>query len=218
MAGTRDSGLGIGKESEIDESPIPNPESRHEWEEMALVGRIARPHGLKGQVAVNPETDFVEERFAAGASVWTRSSAGEEQLTVASLRLQNGRPIVGFIGFDRIEDVERLAGQELRVPEDALQPLQAGTYYEHQLVGCVVETTTGDVIGEVAKVEGGAGASRLVVDGPRGEILIPLAVDICVDIDVARKRIRINPPEGLLELNETRRGRRSAVGSRQEER
>lgn len=176
---------------------------------MALVGRVARPHGLRGHVVVNPETDFVEERFAAGAIVWTRSSAGEEQLTVASLRLQSGRPIVRFVGFDRIEDVERLAGQELRVPEDALQPLQPGTYYEHQLVGCVVETTTGDVVGEVAKVEGGAGASRLVMEGPRGEILIPLAVDICVDIDIVRKTIRINAPEGLLELNETTKKRRT---------
>ena len=218
MAWTRDSGLGVRKESEIDESRTPNPESRHDWEEMALVGRIARPHGLRGQVVVHPETDFIEERFAKGAIVWTRSSAGEEELTVASLRLQNGRPIVGFVGFDRIEDVERLAGQELRVPEDALQPLQAGTYYEHQLVGCVVETTAGHVVGEVAKVEGGAGASRLVMEGPRGEILIPLAVDICVDIDVVKKKIRINPPEGLLELNETRRGRQSAVDSPQEER
>jgi 16S rRNA processing protein RimM len=172
------------------------------WDDMAVVGRVARPHGLKGQVAVNPETDFIEDRFAAGATVWTRSAAGEEQLTVASLRLQNGRPIVGFVGFDRIEDVERLAGLELRVPEDALQPLQPGTYYEHQLVGCVVETTAGDVVGEVTGVEGGAGASRVVVSGPRGEILVPLAVDICVEIDVAHKRIRIDAPEGLLELNE----------------
>jgi 16S rRNA processing protein RimM len=172
------------------------------WDDMAVVGRVARPHGLKGQVAVNPETDFVEDRFAAGSTVWTRSAAGEERLTVASLRLQNGRPIVGFVGFDRIEDVERLAGLELRVPEDALQPLQPGTYYEHQLAGCVVETTAGDVVGEVTGVEGGAGASRVVVSGPRGEILIPLAVDICVEIDVAHKRIRIDAPEGLLELNE----------------
>jgi 16S rRNA processing protein RimM len=172
---------------------------------MAVVGRVSRPHGLKGQVAINPETDFIEERFAEGATVWTRSAAGDEQLTVASMRVQNGRPIVGFAGFDRIEDVERLAGLELRVPEEALQLLQAGTYYEHQLVGCVVETTSGDVIGEVAKVEGGAGASRLVMQGPRGEILIPLAVEICVGIDVANKKILINPPEGLLELNEIRR-------------
>jgi 16S rRNA processing protein RimM len=169
---------------------------------MALVGRIGRPHGLKGHVVVNPETDFVETRFAAGAIVWTRSETGEQPLTVASLRLQNGRPIVGFVGFDRIEDVERLAGQELRVPEDTLQPLEPGTYYEHQLVGCVVETAAGDLIGEVTKVEGGAGASRLVMNGPRGEILIPLAVEICVGIDVEQKKIRIEAPEGLLELNE----------------
>ena len=172
------------------------------WDDWAVVGRVARPHGLKGQVVVKPETDFVEQRFAKGATVWTRSNAGEERLTVSSLRLQNGRPIVGFVGFDRIEDVERLAGLELRVPEDALHPLQPGTYYEHQLIGCLVETTAGDAVGEVTKVEGGAGASRVVVNGPRGEILIPLAVDICVEIDVARKRIRIDAPEGLLELNE----------------
>lgn len=188
------------------ESLIPDPRSPvPDWDDMALVGRIARPHGLKGQVVINPETDFVEQRFARGAVVWTKSSGGEQQLTVASVRVQNGRPVVGFVGFDRIEDVEGLAGQELRVPEDALQPLEANTYYEHQLVGCVVETTGGTVVGEIAKVEGGAGGSRLVVDGPRGEILIPFAVDICVDIDVAQKKIRINPPEGLLELNEVRR-------------
>jgi len=173
-----------------------------DWDGMALVGRIARPHGLRGQVVINPETDFVEERFAEGATVWARSAAGDERLTVASMRVQNGRPVVGFEGFTRVEDVDRLAGVELRVPEETLQPLQAGTYYEHQLVGCIVETAAGDAVGKVAAVEGGAGATRLVMNGPRGEILIPLAVDICVEIDVANKRIQINPPEGLLELNE----------------
>jgi 16S rRNA processing protein RimM len=198
-------------------SPSPQPPAP-DWDNMALVGRIARPHGLRGQVLINPETDFVEERFAEGATIWTRSEAGDEQLTVASVRVQNGRPVVGFEGFTRVEDVERLAGLELRVPEETLQPLQPGTYYEHQLVGCLVETAAGDVVGTVAAVEGGAGATRLAMNGPRGEILIPLAVDICVDIDVANKRIRINPPEGLLELNETRRSRQSAVGSRQQRR
>jgi ribosomal 30S subunit maturation factor RimM len=64
-------------------------------------------------------------------------------------------------------------------------------------------------VGEVAKVEGGGGASRLVTNGPRGEILIPLAVDICVDIDIANRKIRIDPPEGLLGLNETTKTRRT---------
>ena len=214
--GKRESGFD-GDRGGTTEALGPSPEARHDWHDMALVGRIARPHGLRGQVVVNPESDFVEQRFAVGATVWTYSNGAEERLTVVSLRVQNGRPVVAFAGFERIEDVERLAGLELRVPESDLQPLDAGTYYEHQLAGCVVETEDGHVVGDVAKVEGGAGATRLVINGPRGEILIPLAVDICVDIDVEKKKIRIRPPEGLLELNEKglakaapdRRGRRA---------
>ena len=177
---------------------------------MALVGRIAKPHGLRGDVMVNPETDFVEERFAVGATLWTKSDRGQEALTIAAMRVQNGRPVVGFDGFSRIEDVERLAGLELRVPEDALQPLGEHTYYQHQLVGCAVETTSGERIGEVTRVDGGVGGSLLVVNGSRGEVLVPLTLAICVEIDVEAKRIRVEPPEGLIELNETRGSRKAA--------
>jgi 16S rRNA processing protein RimM len=174
------------------------------WDDMVLVGRIARPHGIRGQVVVNPETDFVDERFRVGATLHTRGEAGEETLTISAVRVQGGRPVVGFEGFARIEDVERLAGQELRVPEEALQALEPGSYYHHQLVGCAVETVQGERIGDVERVEGGVGGSRLVVGGRRGEILVPMAAEICVEIDVAAKRIRINPPDGLLDLNEVR--------------
>ena len=186
--------------ADIQQSKINN----QTWDDLVLVGRIARPHGLNGQVIVTPDTDFVDDRFVVGATLWTRSAAGDEALVITSARIQNGRPVVGFEGFERIEDVERLAGQELRVPESELQPLEPGTFYQHQLTGCRVETTDGATVGEVARVEGGAAGSVLAIDGRRGEILIPLAVDICVDIDVAGRRIRINPPDGLLELNETR--------------
>jgi 16S rRNA processing protein RimM len=125
-------------------------------------------------------------------------------LTVASFRVQGGRPVVGFDGFERIEDVEHLAGHELRVPEDTLRALEPGQYYHHQLVGCAVETASGEPVGVVERVEGGTGGSRLVINGTHGEVLIPLATAICVDIDVAAKRIRINPPDGLLDLNEVR--------------
>jgi 16S rRNA processing protein RimM len=168
---------------------------------MVLVGRVARPHGLRGQVIVNPETDFVDDRFKAGATLWTRSDRGEEQLRVTSARVQNGRPVIGFEGFSSIEDVERLAGLDLRIPEEELQPLDAGTYYHHQLIGCAVETVAGERVGEVVNVAGGAAGSLLEVDGARGQVLIPLAVEICVEIDVERKRIRIAPPEGLLDVN-----------------
>ena len=179
---------------------------------MALVGRIAKPHGLRGDVVVRPETDFVEERFAVGATLWTRSDRGEEALTIAEARVQNGRPIVGF-GFTRVEDVERLAGLELRVPEHELQRLAEHTYYQHQLVGCAVETTHGERVGNVERVDGGIGGSLLVVNGDRGEVLVPLTQAICVEIDVGAKRIRIDPPEGLLELNQ--RAAKPAARSRQ---
>jgi 16S rRNA processing protein RimM len=174
------------------------------WDDLVLVGRIARPHGLRGQVVVNPETDFIDERFRSGATLQTRGAAGEETLTVSTYRIQGGRPIVAFVGLDGIDDVERLAGQELRVPEAALQALEPGQFYHHQLIGCVVETIDGGRVGEVERVEGGIGGSRLVVAGDRGEILVPLASAICVEIDPDARRIRIDPPEGLLDLNEVR--------------
>lgn len=193
-------------------SRIPDPGSPV-WDEMVLVGRVARPHGLRGHVAVNPETDFIEERFRPGAIVWTRIDGCDASLTIASVRVQNGRPVIAFEGRLTREDVEPLAGLELRVPEDALRPLDPGHFYEHQLVGCLVETAAGTVVGPVVRVEGGPGGSRLVVDGERSEVQIPLAVDICTDIDVAARRIRIDPPEGLIDLNETKRGRRMRSGS-----
>ncbi|MBM3819959.1 MAG: ribosome maturation factor RimM [Acidimicrobiia bacterium] len=186
-----------------------------DWDSMVLVGRIARTHGLKGHVIVNPETDFPHARFKVGSVLWTRSDGAERTLTISAVRFQQGRPVIAFEGLATIDEVEPLAGQELRVPEDTLQPLEAGQYYQHQLVGCMVETVDGARVGAVAKVEGGAGGTRLVVDGTRGEIQIPFAVDICVDVDVPGKRIRIDPPDGLLELNETKRSRLPAAGRRQ---
>lgn len=173
-----------------------------DWDDMVLVGRIARPHGIRGHVFVTPETDFVAERFVPGATMWARSDRGYEQLTVVAARVQNGRPVIAFDGFSSIDEVARLAGLELRVPEESLQPLAAGAYYQHQLVGCTVETTAGEPVGLVRRVEGGAAGSLLAIDGARGEILIPFALDICREVDIAARLIRIEPPEGLLELNE----------------
>ena len=181
-----------------------------DWDEMAVVGRIVRPHGLRGDVVVHPETDFIEERFQPGASFATRSAAGDEQLIVRTARMAGGRPVVGFAGVASVEQAEGLVGRELRVPEETLQPLGEGMYYLHQLTGCVVSTTAGARVGTVAKVDGGVGSSRLVIEGERGEILIPLANEICVEIDVAAKRIVIAPPDGLLDLNETTRTTRTA--------
>jgi 16S rRNA processing protein RimM len=120
---------------------------------------------------------------------------------VTTVRFQNGRPVIGLEGVETMNDAEALAGLELRVPLEDLAPLPPGTFYHHDLVGCQVVTGRGEEVGTVKGVEGTVGGSRLVVDGARGEILIPLATEICRTIDVPGKRIVIEPPEGLLDLN-----------------
>jgi 16S rRNA processing protein RimM len=172
-----------------------------EWEDMVLVGCVARPHGLRGHVVVDPETDFVDPRFAGGERLWMWADDAVAEMTIASSRLLGRRPIVGFAGRKRREEVEAFAGLELRVPEENLEALPEGRYYHHQLRGCLVETTAGDTVGRVARVDDGMGEGCLVVTGLAGEVLVPLANDICVEINVDRGHIRIEPPEGLLDLN-----------------
>ena len=84
---------------------------------------------------------------------------------------------------------------------DTLAGLPRGTFYRHDLVGCQVQTSAGAAVGVVQGVEGTLDRSRLVVQSPDGEVLIPLVTAICTSIDVEAKRIVIDPPEGLLELN-----------------
>ena len=172
------------------------------WREMALVGRVARAHGNRGQVIVNPETDFPEERFKAGAEVFIERGGQVEALRIAAMRFQHARPVLTLEGVATMNDAEALAGYELRVPVDRLAKLPENTFYRHDLIGCRVETADGRPIGTVTDVEGDAGGSRLVVAGERGEVLVPLAVEICPAIDPAGKRIVIAPPDGLLQLNE----------------
>jgi 16S rRNA processing protein RimM len=168
---------------------------------MAIVGRIARPHGLRGQVVVIPETDFLEDRFHAGAELFVERGGRVEPLTIAHVRFHQQRPIVGFVGIGTIEAAAPLGGLELRVPADRLAVLPAGTFYRHDLVGCRVETRAGEPVGTVREVEGTLAGSRLVVAAAGGDVLIPLASEICPVIDPAGKRIVIDPPAGLLELN-----------------
>jgi 16S rRNA processing protein RimM len=171
------------------------------WDDMAVVGRIARAHGIRGQVIVNLETDFPGERFRPGAQLFVQRGGAVERLSVTTVRFQHDRPVIGVDGVDTMTDAEALAGLELRVPTDQLLPLPDGTFYHHDLIGCRVETTDGRPIGVVRAVEGPLSGSRLVVDGGRGEILIPLASQICVEVDMTARRIVVAAPEGLLDLN-----------------
>ncbi|HKT81429.1 MAG TPA: ribosome maturation factor RimM [Vicinamibacterales bacterium] len=171
------------------------------WDEMAVVGRIARPHGIRGQVIVNLETDFPHERFQQGAELFIKRGGQVDAVVVDAVRFHRERPVIALRGVEDMNAAVALRGAELRVPIERLAALPRGTYYRHDLVGCRVETQSGETIGEVADVEGSTGGSRLVVATEKGEVLVPLVETICVVIDPGAKRIVIDPPEGLLELN-----------------
>ena len=172
-----------------------------ERDEAILVGVVARSHGNRGEVILNSETDFPEDRFRPGAKLDGHAKDGREiTLEVETMRIHQGRPVIRFAGYESIGDAETLAGVELTVAGSDAPLLPDGEYYHRDLIGCDVVTGNGAQIGQVTEVQGERGANRLVVKGRRGELLIPLADEIC-RVDLAERRIIVTPPEGLLELN-----------------
>ena len=190
--------------------PAKNGDGSSAWVEMVAVGRVARAHGNKGEVIINLETDFPERRFQNGNVVYGLIDGETKPFLIERVRFHGGRPVVELEGINSMNAAEALAALELRVPEAELATLPRDTYYRYQLIGCVVETINGTVVGTVTAVEGVVGAQRLLVR-PSGEtfkvgneIEVPLAAPICVHIDASEKRIIVDLPDGLLELNEQR--------------
>lgn len=172
-----------------------------DWASMVLVGRVVRPHGLRGQVVIASETDFGAERFAVGAVVWRETGGGVGGLTVADSHRQGDRWVVAFEGVATVEAAEELRGVELRIPESARMPLGPDEYYLYDLVGCQVQTAAGVEVGRVQAVYTGAGSALLSVDRNGAEVLVPLVKAMCPEVDVAGRRIVVDPPEGLLDVN-----------------
>jgi 16S rRNA processing protein RimM len=171
-----------------------------EREDFVSVARIIRPQGRSGEVIAELLTDF-PERFARLDRAWVELQSGERlRLELENSRLHKGRVALKFAGYDSISAAEQLRGAGVMVARDQLVELPEDTYYDFDLIDCEVVTTDGRRLGRVAQVlDYGAAPLLEARDGDR-ELLIPLVLSICVEIDTARKRIVVNPPEGLLDL------------------
>lgn len=165
---------------------------------LLLVGRVARAHGIRGHVIVNPETDFMEERYRVGQRLLVGAAGHAREYEIEEARFHQGRPIVRFAGVGTMTEAEAFSGSELWLREAELDPLPAGTFYRHDLVGCEVRNKDGEVLGRVTAVEGSLDRSYLVVGE---DVMIPLVADICVAVDIAKRRVTVDPPEGLIDLN-----------------
>ena len=166
-----------------------------------VVGRIARAHGIAGEVAVEVRTDSPEVRFADGASVDT-DPPERGPLTVRRTRWHSGRLLVSFEGVADRTAAEALRGT-LLVADSMTSPRgdDPDEFWDHDLEGLVAVTVTGTVLGEVEQVTHPPGADLLVIRAANGsELLVPFVRAIVPEVDLAGRRIVVDPPPGLLEL------------------
>jgi 16S rRNA processing protein RimM len=161
---------------------------------------VLKTQGRRGEVAVATHSD-VPDRFSAGMQLWALGEDGaRRQVQVEELWPHQRALVLKFAGVDSISDAEALLGCELQVPREERAQLDSGWTYVSDLVGCVV--ADGDrEIGTVKDVQFGAGeAPLLIVKGAR-EYEIPFAEAYLKNVDLEGKRILMELPEGMLELN-----------------
>jgi 16S rRNA processing protein RimM len=163
-------------------------------EPTVAVGRITRPHGVDGEVAVFVLSE-VEGRFAEGAVVWLEDGRA---LTVESSRPHKDRLLVRFREVADRTQADALHGALLLVPESMSPPLPEGSWWDHQLTGCEVETETGRALGTLTDViHTAANDVWSAVDEEGHETLVPVLKDVLVDVDVGAKRIVVREIPGL---------------------
>ncbi|MEP7340984.1 MAG: ribosome maturation factor RimM [Acidobacteriota bacterium] len=174
-------------ESQIDDDPI-------------TIAYIARPQGIRGEVIADLLTDF-PERFASLEILQVKKANGDLlNLRLESHRPHKGRILLKFAGYDTMDAAEDLRDARVIIEQDQLVKLPEDSYYEFDLIGCDVVMVSGEPVGRVTGVRHYGAAPLLAVGNGEREHLIPLVSCICPEVDVANKRVVIDPPEGLLEL------------------
>ena len=162
------------------------------WVTVALLGRTRGNRGELTAVSLSSKP----ERFENLREVWLFGAG--DRYEVEFTWFHDATLIFKFKGIDTISDAEKLIGQEVRVPFSERVALDPGEFFETDIVGCeVFDRRTGKSLGIVREWQDGGGAGVLAV----GDLLIPFARSICVGIDPAARRIEVELPEGLEDLN-----------------
>ena len=160
---------------------------------------LSRAWGIRGELIAIPFSDHPERYESLGRVYLFSEGRGPESFEVESVRSQSGSLLFKFRGVDSMTDAEPWRGAEVRIPREERVALDSGEFFLSDLIGCeVVERGTGCSLGRVTGWNEG-GASGLLQVGE--DLLIPFVRAICVVIDTAAKRIEVEAPEGLLDVN-----------------
>ena len=168
-----------------------------------VVGRVVKAHGVTGEIVVEVRTDDPDLRFRPGVSLRGKPSRGgqETRYVVESVRDHGGRLLVRLGGVADRNAAESLRGTLFLVDSADLPPIEdPDEFYDHQLEGLRVVTTSGTVVGPVSEVLHTAAGELLSVRTEDGEVLVPFVSAIVTSVSLADQTIVIDPPEGLLEL------------------
>ncbi|MBU5594583.1 ribosome maturation factor RimM [Amphibacillus sp. MSJ-3] len=164
------------------------------------VGKIVNTHGIKGEVKVVRITDF-EQRFKQGNQLYLFLKDQKEPIVVKiqSHRKHKQFDMLLFEGLTSINDVEHFKEGILKVSEADLHPLEEGSYYYHEIIGCEVRTTTGESLGSISEILApGANDVWVVKRKNDKDLLIPYIEPIVKQVNVKDKYVVIEPMEGLL--------------------
>jgi 16S rRNA processing protein RimM len=167
------------------------------------VGRVVKAHGVIGEVVVEVRTDDPELRFAPGTVLRAKASDHRERnYVVAAVRPHGGRLLLRLDGVADRAAADALRGSVFVIDSADLPPIdEPDTYYDHQLEGLLVRTTTGRDIGTVAEVLHTAAGELLAVKrAEAAELLVPFVSAIVTSVSLESSVVEIDPPEGLLEL------------------
>ncbi|ACY98959.1 MULTISPECIES: ribosome maturation factor RimM [Thermomonospora] len=168
-------------------------------DDQVVVGRIGRPHGVRGEVTVDVRTDDPDARFAPGAVLDT-DPPHLGPLTVERARWHVGRLLLRFTGVDDRTAAEKLRGTWLVVDTGDLPPLEdPDEFHDHELIGLTAVTTDGTPVGTVRDILHYAQDLLVIRRETGGEALVPFVAALVPEVDVAGGRIVIDPPPGLLD-------------------
>ena len=165
-----------------------------------VVGRIGRPHGVRGELTVEVRTDSPELRFAPGSSLSTDPAAAGP-LVIDDARWHSGKLLLSFAGVHDRDAAEALRNVRLvvDVPDDET-PDDPEEFYDHQLVGLAAVAPDGAALGTVADVLHLPSQELLAVTTPDGrEVLVPFVREIVPEVDVTGGRVLVTPPPGLFD-------------------
>jgi 16S rRNA processing protein RimM len=160
---------------------------------LIAVGRIAAPHGLRGEVRVHLETDF-PHRFETLREAYVVHDGIARRVGLSGARPHRGGLLLTLEGVGDVEAAARLRGAIIAVPREDLVPLPAGEYYIFDIIGLRVRTVDGRDLGTVAEVMRGAAHDIYVVRGDAGEWLVPARRAVVRQIDVAAREMVVTSP------------------------